>query len=233
MKKNVSVTQSVAGPTRTPPLKARRPDMNAQKPDQVRASVMPNYDPSKSKASPKLMAARAAAEKARGPDTTDYFAETERLRKEDEKEFGIKVTEEEAHLPWIDHVDELNQKLQDNLKNASEIDTSIINTFDDAHNAVEIDNDDVFGTVKKMVDAGFDSFSDKMNKDRQLLRERMGLMQEMMEEITSHSAATEYTADLVNDEDVHFDDDSTNDSSILARKAGQRPRLSPNTRKKP
>ena len=110
----------------------------------------------------------------------------EELYKEMEDEFGIKVDDDEINGEWLDHIDELDKKLEQNLKEAQEADTSPIIAFESATNSVK-DDGDPFEAIKAASDAGFQAISNCIHKDMEILHERMSIMEQIRKEILQHN----------------------------------------------
>ena len=214
------VTQSVAANkmVKTPPLNQR------DKPDSIRQSQIPKNKPvqppqeapsrqsqvprARPAPSPKLMKAKAEAEaKAERDAKIDVFEESERIRKQMDQEFGDHLDEKAAKLEWMDKFEEMQKELNENFHKEVAIDTGVVSNFEDAAKQVKMTND-VFGTTKKIINAGFDALHENLSKERELLQKRMELIAQMRNEMMSHGPE-DYTADLEPDNDPDFEDASS------------------------
>ena len=119
------------------------------------------------------------------------------LYKELEDEFGITVSDDELHEDWLDHIDELDKQLEQNLKDAQTADTSPIIAFENATNSVK-DEGDPFEAIKHASDAGFQAISNCIQKDMQILRQRVSIMNQIRKEILEHTVLDE-TPDIEED----------------------------------
>lgn len=198
--------------TKTPPLKPNsRAPMSREHLPQVRQSQLPPNKPapvSKSERSE-----RAPVKKSKVTSDMDPFEASEILRRELHEEFGDYVDDKEPDLPWMNHLDELNSQITENLNQTSSIDTSFVNTFTDATKNFEC-NEDVFDSATKMMNMGFDAVQNNLTKTQDLLDKRLDLVQQMMNEIRMHGV-DEFTADLKLDDNPLIDEPDTQSTHSL------------------
>jgi hypothetical protein len=189
------VAASVEMRTKTPSLRSAS--------DASEAVRLSQASPARPGASPKLVKAKVA-KKERDPNS-DPFTESDRLRAEIEAEFGMAPSGAEK-LPWMDHLDSLDARLLANLREDAMIDTSVIATFNAEAAKIPI-RDDVFGVTREMMDAGIGAIRQKLNRESDLLRERMSLVQQMQLEIMAASAAA-CSTEIGPEDDPDFDPDN-------------------------
>ena len=157
------------------------------------------------RANPGLYVEKKRAEKkredvdAKFDPNHDYFPDVTKLRKDIEKEFGDPPPK--ADLAWLDDLEKIHQRLNENVIESSCIDDSPILAFNDAADKVIQEmkpGDSVGATAKKMVDAGFDAIHERMEQESALLKERMELLSKMQHELLEHRC--DYAADLEDDD---------------------------------
>ncbi|OHS93001.1 hypothetical protein TRFO_40699 [Tritrichomonas foetus] len=219
-KRGGKVAASIAV-TKTPPL---RPNSKSSQPKEKLPQVRKSQFPSKKSDSSQSKAERSPAwteKRSKITSDMDPFEASEILRREIQEEFGESFeNEKDDEMPWLTHLDELNDKITENLKNESSIDTSFINTFDAAtrniYDGKQID--DVFGSASKMMETGFNAVNEKLKKTQNLIDERLELVQQMMNEIRIHGV-DEFKADLKLDDNPMADDLSADHSKSPSKNA--------------
>lgn len=194
-KQQTTVAQSIAVPTKTPPLKPK-PEIN------TRQSQMPK---GRAGASPMLLQQKAkAAAQAEREANMDPAKESERLMNEITADLGAQRIEA-VELEWANELDAKKREIDQITREERLLDMNILTTFEDAAKTVPM-TEDVFGTVTAMMNAGFESLHKKMAKEKSLLERRMELMRQMRDEMLKHTADN-YTADLESDTDLDSDDE--------------------------
>lgn len=198
--------------TKTPPLKPNsRSTASKEHLPQVRQSQLPPAKPVPVSNSER--AQREPVRKSKITNDMDPFEASEILRKELHEEFGDFEDDKEPELPWMDHLDELNSQITDNMNQSSSIDNSFVNTFNDATKDFEC-NENIFESATKMMNVGFDAVQNNLTKTRDLLDQRLDLVQQMMNEIRMHGVE-EFTADLKPDDNPLIDEPDSGSSGKL------------------
>lgn len=195
---------------------------NKGKANLTRASVSPSLIQKQSqprKTPQYLSPQKVITQKPNKPkDFSDGVPEGIDLCKEIEDEFGIKVDDQDLDMPWLDHVEELDQRLKQNMKESQSNDTSPLVAFNKAVESVP-NEENPFETIKKVKEVGFKAMTDCINKDMDILKQRIEIMNEIRKELMQHSAM-DYNADEEPDFEEDFEETPTpkSHSSKITRK---------------
>ena len=188
------------------PAEAKKPESQTPRLGGARPETRARPTTAKgTRANPGLYVEKKRAEKkredvdAKFDPNHDYFPDVAKLRKDMEKEFGDPPPD--ANLEWLDDLEKLQRRLNENVFESSCIDDSPVLAFNDAADKVIKDmkpGDSVGATAKKMIDSGFDAIHERMEQESALLKERMDLLSKMQHELLEHRC--DYTADLDEDD---------------------------------
>lgn len=138
--------------------------------------------------------------------------------------------EEIPDIPWLNEIDEITKRLDQNFLMADMIDVSPISLLDHASKKVENEMDqsaDPFEVFHKIADEGFNQFHENMKQQGDLLQERYDLLRKIHDELIMHNADTDYPADTtLDDYDVVMpgDEEIMPVPSARPKTAGQRMR---------
>ena len=127
----------------------------------------------------------------------DYVKQTEKLREEISKEFGINVHEKDVEQPWLDEMTALKERLNENVYQSSLIDDSPLSIMESVYNNIlesTTSLDNPFNSANKIVDQTFAEFEKRMEEEKKLFQERSKILQELGKQLMMHPAS-EYTAD--------------------------------------
>lgn len=198
--------------TKTPPLKPNsRSTSSKERLPQVRQSQLPPAKPAPVSNSER--AQRLPVKKSKITSDMDPFEASEILRKELHEEFGDFEDDKVPDLPWMNHLDELNDQITANMNQSSSIDNSFANTFNDATKNFEC-NENIFDSATKMMNVGFDAVQNNLTRTRDLIDQRLDLVQQMMNEIRMHGV-DEFTADLKPDDNPLLDEPDSGSTEKL------------------
>ena len=150
------------------------------------------------------------------PSNVDPFEASEILRRELHREFGEFEDEKEPDLQWMSHLDELNNQLTEKMEEASKIDTSFVATFNEATKDFKPGDGNMFDSADKMMEIGFNAVNDKLKETRNLIDQRLDIIQQMMNEMQIHGVE-EFKADLKLDDNPNVDPDPSLETSSLPK----------------
>lgn len=225
---NLPITQ---GPSKIPPLKPKTPGsahMPAKPVDSIKyrspkmrkvsdtsSSIAVNRVGNKSEG-----VAQSVNKKREVRQSDDVWAESRRLHEEMEKEFGIKISDSDDDLPWLDELEQMKRDLEDNFIKENYIDASVLSTVDNATRNLVVP-DDPYEALGAYAKAGIGAVQTNIAVERKLLEERINLLTKIGETLMMHSPGADYTADLMDDEiepDEIRKDDKIGDGSIKDKK---------------
>lgn len=177
-------------------------------PDRVQTA---RTKPEKPKATPTTQTKRETPMTARNgrvrtvQEDIDPVAASKKLRAEIEKEFGQSVTEDDLKMEWLDNMDEDVRRMSLNIQSDALYDNSILSIYQDSTaDITPNDGETPYDTVKRMLDVGFDAIHQQNMAEKDLLTERISLLDKLHEELMKDHA-NDFNAHLTRDDDPKFD----------------------------
>ena len=187
-------------PKATEPIKSKTPRrINSEKERLATEKLAPQLSTKLTNPRPKT------AKPKRGeipPEPIDIWAEAEKLQKEIMEEFPDEQSLSDSDPEYLNELTRLQQELSDNVNEGKMINPSLANSIYQAGDMIEEtikDDDDIVNAVNKMLDDGFDSFHAELEKESAIIQRRNEILQKFKEELTQHSALTDFTADTLPD----------------------------------
>lgn len=206
------------------------PPLRPSKPSQVQQStIMPKRPKlglqtgTRQSMSPKLLKAK----QRQNPEVQE--AEFKKALEELKEEESKLITKEDVKMEWLDHCEELDKQLKDNILESQLSKTNTTTIIDNATKDIELDaeeDDESLELVEAISGAAFDALHSNLQQDLDVLHRRQALIAEMMNEMQLHSAS-DYTADLTYDnDDIDFASEEEDEKPPMPnRRGGRQPAL--------